>query len=680
MVKNLTVKRIEYSSIKKFESMNNKLVIIPFLLGLLLSSCTDKIPNNKVEEGVTEYASSKIVNSHLGSDTETLIVSLDMSRDAEGMFESLKNVKGIEDVEPVFLNLQDNKDATQLRKWHILKIAQDANMVGVANEVASLDFIKKIEFNTFIERPELASAVEFENHSTRSFTEEIFNDPQLAMQWHYQNKGNQAIYENAIAGADINVYDAWNLTAGEPDIIVAVIDGGIKVDHPDLEANMWVNQKELNGVPGVDDDGDGWIDDIYGVNFRRSDGRIVPDGHGTHVAGTVAAVNNNNIGVCGVAGGTGVGDGVRLMSCQIFDDTAKPAKGDETAKAFIYAADHGASIAQCSWGVAANRPGSPNDDEKYKELYPLEYDAIKYFRKAHKDTRGENGINGEGIVIFASGNEQHYGSGYPAAYRDFISVTAFAPDYLPATYTNYGPGVNIAAPGGEITVSNPRGGVLSTVPKGAIKNYKTGAVFESDYAYMQGTSMACPHVSGVAALGLSYLKKIGKSISLNEFTSILLTSVNDINYYIDKNVNLPSNPANEILAQYSGKMGTGSIDAWRFLMNLEGVPCLQAKVGVSQHLDLSTYFGGSSSDIKYILDEISIPSTGIRSLGLTEKPTIEYGKLKIHPTKIGGTKIKISAIAGGDHLGSDTSKGGMRITREISLISRNVRSKTEGWL
>ena len=91
------------------------------------------------------------------------------------------------------------------------------------------------------------------------------------------------------------------------------------MDHPDLAANMWVNEAELNGVPGVDDDGNGYVDDIYGWNTMRESGEIAPNSHGTHVAGTVGAVNNSGIGVCGVAGGTGEGDGVRLMSCQVFD-------------------------------------------------------------------------------------------------------------------------------------------------------------------------------------------------------------------------------------------------------------------------------------------------------------------------------------------------------------------------
>lgn len=132
------------------------------------------------------------------------------------------------------------------------------------------------------------------------------------------------------AGADINAQDAWAITAGNPGVVVAIVDQGVKYTHPDLAANMWINTQEKNGATGADDDGNGYIDDIYGYNFVTR-GAVSWDrevwvggenkgdsGHGTHVAGTVAAVNNNGVGVCGVAGGTGRNDGVKLMSCQIF--------------------------------------------------------------------------------------------------------------------------------------------------------------------------------------------------------------------------------------------------------------------------------------------------------------------------------------------------------------------------
>ena len=175
----------------------------------------------------------------------------------------------------------------------------------------------------------------------------MFNDPRLPEQWHYQNFGNIG---TSVAGADINLFEAWKDETGKSDVVVAIIDGGVDYQHEDLAANMCANLAELNGTPGVDDDGNGYVDDIYGYNFCTNSADVYPHNHGTHVAGTVAAVNNNGIGVAGVAGGDGSeGSGVKMISCQVFDSRSGTASGDFAA-ALVYAAERGGSIAQCSWG------------------------------------------------------------------------------------------------------------------------------------------------------------------------------------------------------------------------------------------------------------------------------------------------------------------------------------------
>ena len=340
-----------------------------------------------------------------------------------------------------------------------------------------------------------------------------FNESERSqqMQWHYNNTGN-IFAQTSQLGADANVYAAWQLSTGNPDVIVAVVDQGVKYDHEDLAANMWVNEAELNGTPGVDDDGNGYVDDIYGYNFTKETGELDFSAelmHGTHVAGTIAAVNNNGVGVCGIAGGSGRGDGVKIMSCQIFHDKDG---GDAatSAKAIKYAADNGAAIIQCSYGYPA---GSVTSDTAYSSGASAEKQAIDYFIAKQNCAAIEGGL-----AIFAAGNDLTGISGYPGAYRDYISVTAMSCDYTPAYYTNYGPGCNIAAPGGDAYQS-----YLENINTGASEVLST--VNGGKYGYMQGTSMACPHVSGVAALGLSYALQLGKTFTQNEFTTLLLTSV-----------------------------------------------------------------------------------------------------------------------------------------------------------
>lgn len=349
-----------------------------------------------------------------------------------------------------------------------------------------------------------------------------FNDPRLSQQWHYQNFGNHGGWTK---GADINLFDAWKVSTGDPSVLVAIIDGGVDYKHEDLAANMFVNEKEANGTPGVDDDGNGYVDDIYGYNFCTNSGDVYPHNHGTHVAGTVAAVNNNGIGVAGVAGGDGSkNSGVRMISCQVFESRSGTADGDFAA-AIVYAAEMGACIAQCSWGW---------DADGYYEQAVL--DAIDYFTETARSDKMTGGL-----CIFASGNTGQTGDFYPGCYDKVLSVGAITSELHPAPYSTYGEWVDIAAPGGLLDYATDQG-VLSTLPN-------------DSYGYNEGTSMATPHVSGVAALILS---KYGSKTFVNEsLRNQLLTSVND----------LYGQNGNE---QYRGLYGVGYLDATKALFMGDG--------------------------------------------------------------------------------------------------------------
>ena len=348
-----------------------------------------------------------------------------------------------------------------------------------------------------------------------------FNDPLLPKQWHYYNNGS---IEGTVAGNDINVFPAWESgVTGSKDVIVAIIDGGFQIDHPDLKDNLWVNEAELNGEPGVDDDGNGFVDDVYGYNFVINSSNINAHSHGTHVAGTVGATNNNGIGVSGVAGGADGTGGVKMMVCQVFDSRASSSAEADFAGALVYAADRGASIAQCSWGM-----GMADEEDKAVS------EAVRYFTK----NGGGEKMNG-GLCIFAAGNNGEEGNFYPGCLDEVVAVGSMGADGMVTSYSNYGKWVDVTAPGG-LEDYGEQYGVLSTLPN-------------SSYGYNEGTSMACPHVSGIAALILS--KYGNKNFSNETLRTLLTTSVNDL---------YTKNPT------YAGLMGSGYIDAYKALQGKEG--------------------------------------------------------------------------------------------------------------
>lgn len=373
-----------------------------------------------------------------------------------------------------------------------------------------------------------------------------FNDPLFGGQWPLYNDGT--INANAQAGADINVLPAWEKTAGRSDVIVAVVDEGVEYTHPDLAGNMW------SGI---------------GKNFcdRDNDDITWGEGHGTHVAGTIAAVSNNGIGISGIAGGTGGGNGAKIMSCEIFHPTDGhyDANSNATADAIKYAADNGAVICQNSWGYAA---GALSYDQ-WSSADRATKEAIDYFiRYAGMSPDGETqtGPMAGGVVIFAAGNEYSRLASYPAAYDACISVASISCTYEAAWYTNYGSTVDICAPGGGDEanfvnlISYDEGYNLSTIPTNLqngdsfVYTYANGETetktidYVSEtlgYGYMQGTSMACPHVSGVAALIVSQFGAPG--FTNEQLKEKLFSTARDIDSY--------QGPIYNGRGTYAGKIG-----------------------------------------------------------------------------------------------------------------------------
>lgn len=322
-----------------------------------------------------------------------------------------------------------------------------------------------------------------------------FNDPYLPKQWHYVST----------SGADINVQKVWNTyTKGKSSVVVSVVDEPVDPTHEDLKANLWTDGSGHTGYNFVRNNYDLSIRSEYG------DGDF---GHGTHVAGTIAAVNNNGKGVCGIAGGdfaAGI-PGVRIQSCAIYSGQ-KQASDKQTAAAIKWGADHGAVISQNSWGYTADGflDGEPDGEISAEELAAFKSSsindvpdlkaAVDYFIKyAGCDNDGnqlpDSPMKG-GVVFFAAGNE-NLDHDLVSPYEPIVSVGAYNHNLVKASYSNYGSWVDVAAPGGEGTKEN--NSIWSTVP--VDPSISTTGYDGVEWA---GTSMACPHASGVAALIVSY--------------------------------------------------------------------------------------------------------------------------------------------------------------------------------
>ena len=676
---------------------------------LLVALCASCVQDNIESITVEQAQSAKIIRLSDNNVGGSMIIYFDeeaTTRVEAGVTRSASTRSGIDQLDQVLDQIgavrierlfmpdkfEDKLRAEGMHRWYLVKFDADADLDKAAELFSSVAEVEKVQYNTLYTRiGENATSTPsaFDVPATRAkSTYPAFSDPDLGRQWHYINVGDTNVYSGIKAGADINVGEAWDITAGDPRVIVAIIDGMVKYDHPDLADNMWVNEAEKSGAVGVDDDGNGYVDDIYGVNFVTYiwDGTTTLIGkysdHGTHVAGTVAAVNNNGKGVCGVAGGTGNGDGARLMSCQVFyqrvadssyESRDWPSGSDAcTAKAFQYATANGAAIAQCSYGFSTKWTADSTYSQGSAEKAAIDY-FIKY---------GGGDVLRGGIPIFAAGNESSNYCSYPGAYRDYLSVTSMSCDFTPAYYTNFGPGSNIAAPGGDYLQKyyTDRTGQMDS------EVYSTTFV-DGQYGFKQGTSMACPHVSGVAALAISHALKLGKKLSSIDLRNILLGSTHDIDRYCvgtKTGVSGNGSATNIQLSNFKTKMGVGYIDAFKALMNVQGTPTLTVRVGVKEGKDLADVIGGNPTAMKdkegNTTITVTISDRDRERIGLEGDITVSStGKLGIKCTKIGSAVIKISFIAGGTELGSDEATGGMTVTREVAILSRGFATNG-AWL
>ncbi|MFM9836627.1 MAG: choice-of-anchor D domain-containing protein [Cyclobacteriaceae bacterium] len=527
-----------------------------------------------------------------------------------------------------------------LHLWYEIQFDSTKSLSTVIRDYQDLGHFQKVESVQKITQIESVKKNPFENPILTTPA----NDPSFSKQWHYKNTGQTG----GKIGADISLEQAWQVETGKTNVIVAVIDGGIDNTHPDLKAALWVNAGEIP-ANGIDDDKNGYVDDINGYGFGDNTGTISPHFHGTHVAGTIGAVTNNSVGVSGIAGGSGSGDGVRLMSCAGFG--AFGTGGFENA--MVYAADNGAVISQNSWGGGSSAIEA----------------AIDYFvaRAGYDNTTAnfskniQTGPMAGGIVIFAAGNSnsENPANGYPGSYAPVFAVASTDHNDVRSSFSNYGTWVEIAAPGSNV--------------------YSTYPVTLGSYAYLSGTSMACPHVSGVAGLIVS--KFGGPGFLASQVRDRLMASADNIDAL---------NPS------FIGKLGAGRLNANNALQINDGIAPdpitdLAIQVAGMNSITLSwTATGGSGKtgaasfyDLRYSTSAINATNfSSATRITSSPKPLASGSSESFKVTGLANTTTYYFAIKAGDFFGniSTISNAISGATLPPPVISVSPLSFTESLL
>ncbi len=602
---------------------------------LLLVGCLNDIPTadssapleeeKAFVEGELMIKFSPEVESMLQTRTDitrSTIPSVDEVLEAVGAYE-------LERVFPIDSRREEITRKSGMHLWYVVRFRGES-VESVADKLSALGEVQRVDLNRTVKRAYngKATPLKLEDLTRAGGSVGAMNDPLLGSQWNLINTGEN-LASKCIAGADVRAEGAWALSTGSEDIIVAVLDEGVCVEHPDLKANIWVNEDEI-ARSHEDNDNNGYEGDINGYNFARKSGVItwnhyLDSGHGSHVAGVISAVNNNGVGIASIAGGNGTKGGVKIMSCQIFSGNMGASVLD-VARAMKYAADNGAVVLQCSWGYVS---GTANEydwgeqgfhtEEEWKMGSPLEYEALDYF--VHNAGSPNGPITG-GVVVFAGGNESAPSAGYPGAADFAVSVAATAADFTPAVYTNYGTGTTISAPGGDQDYYwdykdddhnyGEVGCILSTLPTN---------VSESGYGWMEGTSMACPHISGVLALAISHASELAISLTPDQLKEALYSTARSIDEYCVGTKSYrryvadigPLQPMQMDLSLYKNKMGAGQVDAAALLAKIEGVgvpmhfPNIYVPVGEEYAINPARFFPeGEDNEFEIVIENQEI--------------------------------------------------------------------------
>jgi subtilisin family serine protease len=390
------------------------------------------------------------------------------------------------------------------------------------------------------------------------------DDPYLNDQWYLFNAPDpRQDLRFSRPNVDITAPEAWKIRHKANNIVVAVIDEGIDIGHPDLKENIWFNPLEIAG-DGIDNDGNGYIDDINGWDFVKNTGIIAAGDHGTHVAGTIAARGNNGIGISGIAWNA------KLMSLDVFSDN-RSTSPILYGKAIRYAVDNGAKVINLSLGgnkkqdpetflslIGKNKRGQDKGNAKLLKTLQYAYDkdvfiSIAAGNDGRQDTEIEKWKNVGDLDQYVTDPAI-----FSRIFGNIASVASTESTNRLSDFSSYGKSVSIAAPGGEVSkiivkeVDNrgnavsaeatDRYGILSTVPRG------TGDLrFEGDYKFQNGTSMAAPVVSGIATL----IRAENASITAPETLAIIRAGAT-------KSKNLEGKVSGALIANLYGSMQLAS--------------------------------------------------------------------------------------------------------------------------
>jgi subtilisin family serine protease len=504
-------KLLLYGCFRNSEIIHNRKFLSTFLAGALLLILvndigfadighSDGMISTKDRQQQQDYVPNQLLAKFRSKAAGPMEASPDQNQAVVSIAESLKRlnrrfrVRKTERVFPGFAKQQKkmerlrDKSTEQLTKQEE-RLLQRGQRAGSRRQVPALDRIYLLEL---VEGQDLAAAlaacrqdpaVEYAELNYLLHEHAEPNDTYFSIQWPLENTGQmypESGEYNHPPGkydADIDMPTAWDIFTGSANVVVAVIDTGVDYNHRDINDNMWINQTELNGITGLDDDLNGYIDDIYGYDFYNRDGDPMDDrGHGTHCAGIIAAETNNLQDIAGVCWQAKI-MAVKFLGSGGYGSTSN------AVKSFYYAVANGADITTNSWG------GGPYS-ETLKE-------AIEY------------AVSQGVIVVAAAGNDNTNVPEYPADYESVIAVAATDSNDDKAPFSSFGSWVDLAAPGVDVL---------------SLRSSLAGSYFGTPYddytVILSGTSMACPHVAGACAL----LIGANPTLTRDEVYDLLMTT------------------------------------------------------------------------------------------------------------------------------------------------------------